>query len=68
MQKMKELIKSFRESILQLQKDDSSFCLKNYPRGSCGDASDLLAEYLRENGINEGYYGHPRRNFHLPPI
>ena len=54
MKDIKRLANQFRDAI-HLAKDagefykDVLFC--NFPRGCCGDASDLLAQFLLENGI-----------------
>ena len=33
----------------------SDIVYKNFPRGCCGDTSDLLAQYLLEHGIKTLY-------------
>ena len=58
MKNIKRLSKIFRNAI-DLAKDagefdrDFSFC--RFPHGCCGDASDLLAQFLLENGIRTYY-------------
>ena len=54
----KKLVQNFRAAIDKAKangefKDDISF--RKFPCGCCGDASDLLAEFLLINGI-ETYY------------
>ena len=49
-----ELVKTYRKAIDKAKDEgefigDCSFC--HFPRGCCGDASYLLAEYLKKNGI-----------------
>ena len=53
-----ELAYRFKEAIVQAYEagrfdNDITFC--NFPRGCCGDTCDLLAEYLRNFGIETVY-------------
>lgn len=54
MEYIKLLAKKFRDAIECAkengERDKLHFFLK-FPRGCCGDASDLLAKYLSDNGI-----------------
>lgn len=55
---IKKLASDFRYA-MELAKADGIFSswimLEDFPRASCGDASDLLAQYLLENGIQTYY-------------
>jgi hypothetical protein len=58
-QKIRGLAEQFRAAI-EAAHDDGRFStdisFKNFPRACCGDASYLLAEYLREFGIETIWY------------
>ncbi len=58
-QKIRQLAKYYRAAI-EAARDDGRFStdisFKNFPHGCCGDASYLLAEYLRENEIETIWY------------
>lgn len=61
MGKIRELAEEFRQAIIDA-KNDGAFAhyspMKYFPRGCCEVASDLLAEYLRSNGIEtHGVFG-----------
>jgi len=60
MNDIKRLVNQFREAIDEARdagefNKDSSF--GRFPRGCCGDASDLLAQFLLENDIKTYYVG-----------
>ena len=51
---LKQLTQKFRlaiESALHENAFFDDYCFKNFPKGCCGDASCLLAEYLLQKGI-----------------
>ena len=53
------IAEEFRNAIEDAQHDggfDNDITMKNFPRGCCGDAADLLGEYLLHNGIGNLYY------------
>jgi hypothetical protein len=50
--KIRELAKKFRESILKCEKSELPLSLSNFPTGSCSDASMLLGTYFKNNDIN----------------
>ena len=55
---IKLLAKQFRESIDTVRNAgefDKDFSFYNFPRGCCGDACDLLAHFLLDNGIRTFY-------------
>lgn len=61
-EKVKELSTSFREAIENVDIGKLTVCdltvcdfFRDFPRGRCGDASELLAKYLLENGIKAIY-------------
>lgn len=58
MKDIRELASQFRMAI-DLAKEngefDGDFSFKTFPKGCCGDASDLLAQFLLENGIKTYY-------------
>ncbi|MEW9699069.1 transglutaminase domain-containing protein [Paenibacillus sp. SI8] len=55
--KIKELGHLFRNAIEKLEKSEfsSSTWFENFPRGCCGDTSDLFAKYLLTLGIQTEY-------------
>lgn len=56
--KIKLLATHFRSAIdtaLSEGKFDKDFSFYNFPRACCGDASELLAQYLLSNGIKTYY-------------
>lgn len=54
---VKRLATKYRSAIEKAvdEKEESWPSLNSFPKGSCGTASEMLAEYLREHGI-ETYY------------
>lgn len=50
---IRKLAKEFRAAFAELKAEDVPLSehLLNFPRGCCGDASDLLVEYFRQKGI-----------------
>jgi len=61
MQDIKHLASQFRNAV-NAAKDAGEFdkdtSFRNFPQGCCGDTSDLLAQFLLENGIRTYYvYG-----------
>ena len=55
--KLKMLATSFRNAIEIMIKDDLYDLehFKDFPKGGCGDACELLSIYLKENNINALY-------------
>lgn len=55
--KIKKLSCELRNAITKMSADEfpNSEFLLDYPRGCCGDASNLLAKYFRDNGIECEY-------------
>lgn len=57
-QKLKKIASNFRTAI-EIAKDHGEFKsivpFSRFPRGCCGDTSDLLAQYLLEHHINSLY-------------
>lgn len=51
-----ELVSSFRAAILRTEKSKLPISLSEFPVGSCGDASLLLARFLQEHGLGEASY------------
>jgi hypothetical protein len=56
-----ELIDSVRDAALRFraaleQGNLRLHSLRNFPRGSCGDASELLGQYLRDSGLGTWNY------------
>lgn len=58
MESIQTLISNFRHAV-DLAKNngefDNDFSFNHFPRGCCGDASDLLGEYLLEHGVQSTY-------------
>ncbi|WP_278549296.1 hypothetical protein [Paraclostridium bifermentans] len=58
MKNIKRLVKQFRDAI-DVARDkgnfDNDFSFSKFPRGCCGDTSDLLAQFLLENSIRTYY-------------
>lgn len=58
---MEEIVKlaaQFREAIDRAKNEHeflNDICFRNFPRGCCGDASDLLAHHLLKCGIQTNY-------------
>ena len=56
-----QLASSFRQAIEAIPQAEyrklgdgcSSFAQGSFPAGCCGDTSELLAEFLRENGFSD---------------
>ncbi|WP_160684330.1 transglutaminase domain-containing protein [Clostridium sp. C2-6-12] len=58
MKDIMRLAKQFRDAIDAARKArdfDKDLSFNEFPRGCCGDTSDLLAQYLLENGIETNY-------------
>ena len=55
--KVKELARLIRVTIekMDIEEFPNSSYFKDFPRGCCGDASNLLAKYLKENGFKTEY-------------
>jgi hypothetical protein len=54
--KIRQLATAFRAGIENCDPAKMILTMRQFPRGSCGDASLLLARYLRENGAGEFQY------------
>ncbi|MFR1886028.1 MAG: hypothetical protein ACLTL7_20660 [Enterocloster bolteae] len=58
MSEIERLVNQFRDAI-DMARDSGDFdkdiSFYKFPRGCCGDASDLLAQFLLENGIRTYY-------------
>lgn len=54
--KIRQLARAFRAGIENCDPDKMIPTMRHFPGGSCGDASLLLARYLRENGAGEFQY------------
>ncbi|MGL5331147.1 MAG: hypothetical protein ACRDD7_17925 [Peptostreptococcaceae bacterium] len=68
MNDIKRLVRQFRDAI-DVARDigdfDNDFSFNKFPRGCCGDTSDLLAQFLLENQIRTYYvYGMYRGQSH----
>lgn len=58
MKDINRLVNRFRDAIdmaLDAGDFDKDFSFYKFPRGCCGDTSDLLAQFLLENGIRTYY-------------
>ena len=58
-QRIRKLACEYRKAIEDAKADGcfiSDTPMKDFPRGCCGDASDLIGEYLLRNGIDDLYY------------
>lgn len=66
MKAIKQLIRQFRNAI-DMARDagefDGDFSFHKFPHGCCGDASDLLAQFLLENDIRTHYVFGMYRNW-----
>lgn len=49
--KLEELSKQFRYALDQLCWDKMTSEYRGFPAGTCGDVSNILAEYLRKKGV-----------------
>jgi hypothetical protein len=58
MRDIRQLVNQFRNAI-DVARDagefDEDYSFYKFPRGCCGDASDLLAQFLLENGVKTYY-------------
>ena len=58
MRDIRQLVNQFRNAI-DVARDagefDADYSFYKFPRGCCGDASDLLAQFLLENGVKTYY-------------
>lgn len=50
---MKELVIEFRKALDKINWSSMPVGFKNFPEGTCGDISDILAEYLYQNGFQD---------------
>jgi hypothetical protein len=71
LKKIKKAATEFRAGIEKSEVSLLPYCMRNFPRGSCGDASLLLGTYLTEKGFGEFSYicrvcydGSPNWNSH----
>ena len=58
MEEIKRLVKQFRDAIDKARDSgdfDNDFSFDKFPLGCCGDTSELLAQFLLENGIRTSY-------------
>lgn len=58
MDHLMKIVKEFRAAIDTAKEEgefDEDICFHHFPRGCCGDASDLLAQYLLDNNITSWY-------------
>lgn len=53
---IKNIAIKFRNAILSIEKDNRPICLRDFPLGSCGDASSLLGKYLEQKGFGKFTY------------
>lgn len=71
MKDIKRLANQFRNAV-DAARDagefDKDFSFNNFPRGCCGDASDLLAQYLLDHGIRTYYVCGTYSNGHFENI
>lgn len=51
-----EAARRFREAILRCPPKSLGIAFECFPRGACGDTSDLLCEYLKEIGFQNVWY------------
>lgn len=51
-----DMVKQFRHALDQLDWGAMPIGFHNFPSGTCGDISDILANYLRSRGIEEIEY------------
>lgn len=54
--RLRGIASKFRESILAVNPADRPSSLENFPLGSCGDSTDLLASHLEETGFGASDY------------
>jgi hypothetical protein len=47
---LRELAPAFRAAIERTDRKDLSIVFEHFPLGSCGDTTDLLAEFLKDRG------------------
>ena len=59
--RLRELAARFRAAILRTPPESLTTILKNFPLGSCGEASVLLGVFLREQGFGGAVYVLGRR-------
>ena len=58
MHKIRLLATQFRKAIetaIETEEIKNDICFRNFPLGCCGDTSDLLAQFLLDNGISTIY-------------
>lgn len=58
MEGIKRLVNQFRDGLYRAKdagEFDKDFSFNKFPRGCCGDASELLAQFLLEHGIKTNY-------------
>ncbi len=53
MQNIEDVIRSFRESIVELVQEGALPSLSNFPRGCCNDSAYLLGTYLDSMGFGK---------------
>ena len=53
---LSDTVKQFRHALDQLDWGAMPMGFHNFPSGTCGDISDILANYLRSRGIEEIEY------------
>ena len=70
MEELINIVVEFREAIEKAMSEglfERDFCFNHFPRGCCGDATDLLGHYLLVHGIRTkyvcgNYYGEDEGN------
>ncbi len=66
LERLRELATRFRAALLACDRNSLSITLRNFPNGACGDASYLLAKYLKQKGCGQFDYvlGERRKDQH----
>src|SRR5262245_31148446 len=56
LQEIRGMAAKFRAEIINLGKENTLISLRDFPAGSCGDATLLFARFLAEKGFGMGTY------------